>query len=143
MKKRIVAAVLLTAMAVCLAAGCGKKDPQTATLVLDSNPTTGYTWEMTQTNPIFDMTSEYLPDSMDEGIVGAGGKETFILTPKEKGETTVTFEYAQHWEGGEKGQTLEYDIKVDKNLQIEVQAMRGSLEGDIDHVPDTPELTIE
>ncbi len=143
MKKRLLAVTVLLGTIVCIAAGCGKKDPQTATLVLDSNPTTGFTWEMTQTNPIFDMTSEYVPDSMDEGIVGAGGKETFKLTPKEKGETTVTFEYAQHWEGGEKGQTISYDIKVDKNLQIEVQAMRAELEGDIDHVPDSPELTIE
>ena len=128
---------------ICLcAAGCGKKDPQTATLALASNPTTGYTWEVTQTDPIFDVTSEYVPDEAGDAV-GTGGTETFVLTPKEKGETTVTFEYSQHWDGGETGQSISYDFKVDGNMQIEMMAMRASLDGDIDQIPEAPELVIK
>ena len=142
MKKKILASIII-AVAVLISFGCGKKDPQTATLVLESNPTTGYTWEAVQTPPIFDMTSEYVPDENEEGLAGAGGKETFVLTPKEAGQTSVTFEYGQHWEGGETGTVLTYEISVDKNLQITVNSMAAEMAGDIDEVPEAPEFVIE
>ena len=36
-----------------LAAGCAKKEPQTATVSLPSNPTTGYSWKVEQSNDLF------------------------------------------------------------------------------------------
>ena len=140
-KKRIVGTILIIPVLV-MTAGCGKKEPQKAALALPSNPTTGYTWEATQTDSVFDITSEYIPKETEEAMVGAGGTETFIMTPKEKGKTEVTFVYGQHWEDGETGTALTYDLEVDKNLQIKVVSMKGTLPGDADTLPEIPELEI-
>ena len=139
--KKILSVVLIAALLL-LVSGCGKKEPQTAKLALPSNPTTGYTWEAEQTEPIFDITSEFVQDEAEEGMVGVGGTDVFVLTPKEKGETKVTFEYGQHWEGGETASTVTYEIEVGKNLQIKVLSMTGSLPGDADTLPEVPELEI-
>ena len=133
------ACVLLAAM-LC---GCGNKEPQTAKLVLSSNPTTGFSWEAEQTDSVFTITSEFVSDETEELLDGAGGTETFVLTPEEKGETEVTFTYARPWEGGETGQVLTYAFKVDKNLQIEVVSMKGEIPGSADSLPEIPEIIIE
>lgn len=126
-----------------LLAGCGKKEPQTATLVLPSNPTTGYTWEVTQTDPIFEVKSEFAEDAHDEEMAGVGGTETFVLTPQEKGETEVTFAYGQHWEGGNTDTVVTYGLEVDRNLQIRMVSMTGSLPRDAGSLPSLPELVIK
>ena len=141
MKRRIFVAFTVL-MAVFSLAGCGGK-PQKATLVLPSNQTTGYSWEATQTNPIFTIQSEYVPDENKEGMAGVGGKETFILTPEKSGEDEITFTYAQHWEGGETGDTLTYKLVVDREKRIKVESMTGSMSGDINTVPELPEFVIE
>ncbi len=142
MKIKRIMSVILIAAVLLLVSACGKKEPQTAKLALPSNPTTGYTWEATQTEPIFDITSEFAQDEAEEGMVGVGGTDVFVLTPKEKGKTKVTFEYGQHWDGGEIGSTINYELEVDKNLQIKVVSMTGDLPGDADTLPEIPELEI-
>ena len=142
MSKRICMSFVLIAAALLLVSGCGKKEPQTAKLVLPSNPTTGYTWEAAQTEEIFAIESEFVQEEAEDGKVGVGGTDVFVLTPKEKGQTKVTFEYGQHWEGGETGSTLTYEFEVDKNLQIKVVSMTGSLPGDADTLPEIPQPEI-
>ena len=143
-KKRIFTGVFLIVLAVGLfGCGSGSKKPQTAKRSLSSNPTTGFSWEAEQTEPIFDITSEFVSDETDEILDGVGGTETFVLTPAEKGETKVTFTYARPWEGGETGSVLTYEFKVDKNLQIEVVSMTGEIPGNADSVPEIPEVVIE
>ena len=129
--------------AMLLVSGCGKKTPQTATLTLPSNPTTGYTWEVTQTEPLFEVTSEYAEEAHEEEMVGVGGAETFVLTPKEKGKTQVTFAYGQHWEGGNAADSLTYEMEIDRNLQIKILSEKGEIPGNADTVPDMPEMVIE
>ena len=136
----LAAAVLCAAMFV--AAGCAKKAPQTATVTLPSNPTTGYSWTVTQTNELFDITSEYTSEQTGN-IAGAGGYDTFTLTPKTDGETTVEFVYARGWEKEKDPEsTATYQVKVDKNMQITVESYAGSLPGSAEEVPELPEMEI-
>ena len=60
----ICVAALVLALALC--AGCGKKAPQTATFTMEANPTTGYTWQISQDNEIFDIAEEYVENEHAE-----------------------------------------------------------------------------
>ena len=143
MKKRILCAAALLALAGLLLAACGKKEPQSVVLTLPSNPTTGYTWEVTQTEDIFDITSEYAEDAADEELVGAGGTETYTLTPKTAGETEVTATYKRDWEGGETDTSMTYTFKVSKTLQIKLLSAAGELSGDENSMNNPPEMEIK
>ena len=144
MKRKLTIAAVACVLLMAGLSGCGSKAPQTATLALSSNETTGFTWEAVQTNPIFTIQSEYVPDDTGGEILdGVGGTDTFVLTPKEKGDTTVTFTYARPWEGGEVGSILTYEFRVDGNLQIEVVSMKGEIPGNAESMPEIPEVIIE
>ena len=126
--------------------GCGAKKPQKATLTLESNPTTGYQWIVEQDPEIFDISSEYKEDTVEgatEQMVGVGGKETFTLTPKKEGRTKINFLYKQPWEEESLYTRLTYQIKVDKNMQIQVESSSGQMGEDISEVPEMPEFRIE
>ena len=127
-------------------AGCGAKKPQKATLTLESNPTTGYQWIVEQDPEIFDISSEYKEDTVEgttEQMVGVGGKETFTLTPKKEGSTEINFLYKQPWDEESLYTRLTYQIKVDKNMQIQVESSSGQMGEDISEVPEMPEFRIE
>ena len=127
-------------------AGCGGKKPQKATLTLESNPTTGYQWIVEQDPEIFDISSEYKEDTVEgttEQMVGVGGKETFTLTPKKEGSTEINFLYKQPWDEESLYTRLAYQIKVDKNMQIQVESSSGQMGEDISEVPEMPEFRIE
>ncbi len=70
---------------------------QTLVISLESNPTTGYSWQ-----PVFDAQhleqvgeAEFDPGS---DLVGAGGVETFRFKALEPGTTTLTLNYLRPWE---------------------------------------------
>ena len=126
--------------------GCGAKKPQKAILTLESNPTTGYQWIVEQDPEIFDISSEYKEDTVEgttEQMVGVGGKETFTLTPKKEGSTEINFLYKQPWDEESLYTRLTYQIKVDKNMQIQVESSSGQMGEDISEVPEMPEFRIE
>ncbi|MBQ9644122.1 MAG: protease inhibitor I42 family protein [Lachnospiraceae bacterium] len=141
MKKSKVLVIALSCALLAALAGCAKK-PQTVTVTLPSNPTTGYSWECTQTEPLFDISSEYVENEKSEGMVGVGGKDIFTLTPAKAGETQVTFAYGQHWDGGEQGDSITYTLKVKNNLSVEEVAMTGEFAGETDSLPEMPTLEI-
>lgn len=143
MKKRIALIVLGTMLLMMGLAACGDKEPQTATLKLSANPTTGYEWSFTQTPTIFDISSEYVQDATDEEMVGVGGIETFTLTPTKAGSTELNFYYKQPWDEDSLDTHLTYQVSVDKNMQITVDSMNGEMPGDASAVPEVPELVIE
>jgi inhibitor of cysteine peptidase len=68
-------------------------------ILLDSNRTTGYQWELA---PSFDgkmlrlIKSEYQAPYTDR--VGAGGKEVWLFAADAEGETTLSFRYIRPWE---------------------------------------------
>ena len=73
---------------------------ESAFVVLDGNPTTGYTWHCTigDESIIAKTCENYISDS---DLIGAGGKYTFGFKALKPGETTITFKYYRDWEGRE------------------------------------------
>lgn len=129
----ICVAALILALALC--AGCGKKAPQTATFTMDANPTTGYTWQISQDNELFDIAEEYAEKEHAEGMVGVGGTQTYVLTPKAAGTATVTLVYGRNWEGGDEVSRAEYTFEVSKSMQIQNISSKGAFPEDFSFVP--------
>ena len=89
--------------------------PQGSTFAfrLEGNITTGYTWQaMIEDEQILKLESnEYEPE--DSELVGSGGTATLTFKALKKGETKLTLEYAQDWEGGEVDKTKEITVVVE------------------------------
>jgi predicted secreted protein len=106
--------VLLCAFALVLA-GCGDDDAgdsntftaddlnapievdagSTFQIVLDSNPTTGYAWQVEEKDPgvVKYSGAEYEPDPGSEDRAGGGGEETLTFEAVAAGETEIALTY--------------------------------------------------
>lgn len=88
----------------------------TLTVTLESNPTTGFSWEETAQitdTAILEQTGNKMLVPEGKGIVGAAGSQSFTFRALEKGSTTVKLDYSRPWEGGEKDElTCEIDVTV-------------------------------
>ena len=74
---------------------------QVLVVELVSNPTTGYSWQVLgideavlaqQGEPV------YVQDPQSEGLVGAGGTETFRFEAQQAGQTSLSLGYLRPWE---------------------------------------------
>lgn len=77
------------------------KTGETLTLALDSNPTTGYSWQVLEINNTILVQQgdpEYKQASGTEGLVGSGGTETFRFNAAGAGTTTLKLGYMRPWE---------------------------------------------
>jgi len=78
----------------------------TLEVALESNPTTGFQWVLVENSD--EIASQqvghvYVPyGNTDPPLPGVGGKELWTFKALQKGETTITMEYSQLWEGGMK-----------------------------------------
>jgi inhibitor of cysteine peptidase len=91
------------------------KTGDTLTLTLDSNPTTGYSWQVMEIdNTILAQQGdpEYKQASGTEGLVGAGGTETFRFDAVGTGTTTLKLGYMRPWESVPPIETLTIQIVV-------------------------------
>ena len=87
----------------------------TLTLTLTSNPTTGYSWqvmEIDNTVLIQSGNPEYKQSSGSEGLVGAGGTQTFRFQAVGTGMTVLKLGYARPWESVPPIQTFAVQIVV-------------------------------
>ena len=111
--------LVLVLAAVLILTACGRETPapQTVSFSLEANPTTGYSWQVSQSEELFKVESSYAQKHAG-GQVGAGGLETFTLMPLKAGTTELTLTYARPWENGEKADQLVYSFEVDSNLQV-------------------------
>jgi len=83
---------------------------QTLTVVLDSNPTTGFSWQYSiDGDGIAFRESTYHSDTENENICGAGGKTQFVFSAKSEGAFKITFTYSRPWE----------DLPADRAVTIE------------------------
>lgn len=98
---------------------CGKKS-QTAVIELDSNPTTGYQWYITEDMGILDITSQYQEGENNGDTVGGGGKTVLTITPKEPGTTEVLLKYCQEWEESEDDIRYAYQVVVNKDMTMNI-----------------------
>jgi inhibitor of cysteine peptidase len=76
----------------------------TLTVTLDSNATTGYSWELTgisDTGVLEKTDNKY--EAPTSGLMGAGGKEVWTFKALKAGTTTLSMDYSQPWVGGQKG----------------------------------------
>lgn len=91
-------------------------------IVLAGNPTTGFTWEAVEADAeIAEIKSEYKQDEADEDMVGVGGKYTFTVTGKSKGETQIKLCYMRSFEGeGSIQKTVIVKVSVDENGRVTV-----------------------
>ncbi len=77
-------------------------------VILDENPTTGYSWNTTVTSGLRVETSEYVQGG-NAGMVGAGGTHEWTIKATGKGEQQFTAIYKRPWEptaGNEQAFTL-------------------------------------
>ena len=71
------------------------------TITLESNITTGYSWQVLEIDPTIlsqEGDPEYRQSPGSEGLVGAGGAETFHFKAAASGETTLKLGYMRPWE---------------------------------------------
>jgi predicted secreted protein len=110
---------LILAACAAPAAGESYKD-KTATIVLEENPTTGYTWSVSVDNPlVIGLNSDKFYASGDKNVVGAGGVHQYVFKAAGPGDAIITFDLGQQWDGGEKGnKILKYKVTVDENGKI-------------------------
>ena len=69
------------------------------TITLESNPTTGYSWQLAKPldeKIVRSVGSEYTPSRTD--LAGAGGAETWTFLAVKKGSAKITLQYARPWE---------------------------------------------
>jgi inhibitor of cysteine peptidase len=83
---------------------------------LESNPTTGYSWQVTHSDDaILQQLGEVeFKQAGEEGLVGAGGIETFRFEAVRAGETSLELGYLRPWEEGvspEKTFTIQVYVK--------------------------------
>ena len=75
------------------------KQGQTLELEVDSNPTTGYSWDVTSSVNAGVLRQKrkykYIPES---DLVGAGGIQIFYFEGLQRGTAELTFEYRRPWE---------------------------------------------
>ncbi|MDY4611330.1 MAG: protease inhibitor I42 family protein [Sphaerochaetaceae bacterium] len=85
-----------------LFAGCGSATIENRrtdiTIELESNPTTGYTWDWIQegTGSLSLVNESFVEPSAS--ILGAAGKQVFVFSGGTPGEVSLTFTYARPWE---------------------------------------------
>lgn len=91
-------------------------------IVLDGNPTTGFTWEAVEADSeIVDIKSEYKQDEAAEDMAGVGGKYTFTVTGKSNGNAQIKLCYMRSFEGeGSIQKTVIVKVYVDENGKVTV-----------------------
>ena len=122
--RRSMTVVLFLAIAAGVFGGCLQQNPQIKeytnpdqavevavsvqfTIVLESNPTTGYKWEPGFDTSLLKATkSDYKQSDVKAGLVGAGGKEYFTFEALKKGDTKITMTYKRSWETGSADQKI-------------------------------------
>ena len=114
--KRLSMLVMMVVAVTCLVAGCGGgvkaySNPEETIdsgvntefiilIALESNPTTGYSWEASYDETMLELVEETyeLGEYAELGVVGAGGTELFRFRALESGEVEITMVYKRAWE---------------------------------------------
>ena len=105
----VLAAILLLT---CLVAGCSGEEKtyidqgetidtsvdKEFLIALDSNPTTGYNWEVSYDDTMLSLEYEEYDAEKCEGLVGAGGTQYFAFKALKAGETRIDTVYKRSWE---------------------------------------------
>ncbi|MBR4599026.1 MAG: protease inhibitor I42 family protein [Treponema sp.] len=93
-----------------------KSDSSTVFVILDSNPSTGYSWSYSieDKNIVAPVSDKFIQNEAPADFVGVGGKHSFILKGKKEGTTQVVFNYARA--NSEPIQKRVYELNVASDL---------------------------
>ena len=92
------------------------KPGDVVTVTLVSNPTTGYSWQVMEIDNailVQEGDPEYKQSPGSEGLVGAGGTETFRFKAVGSGETPLGLGYLRPWESVPPVETFTVKIRVE------------------------------
>jgi len=78
-------------------------------LVLDANPTTGYSWEASFDEEHIALLKQEYRQTSD--LVGGGGKVVFTFRPVKQGRGSISLRYRRPWEP-EAIRTLDYEVTI-------------------------------
>ena len=93
----------------------GNFSPNCVDLYFPSNPTTGYSWEVSAADDgIVAVRDQYFADSGDLGMTGVGGTHWFHFSGLREGTTSVTFRYVRAWDPETAVYTYVYRLTVDE-----------------------------
>lgn len=85
----------------------------TWTILLPSNKTTGYSWQLASLpTPASVENVSHKYEASTAGLPGAGGDERWTFHAVRQGETTLSFTYARPWEKNNPAKTLSINISV-------------------------------
>ncbi len=100
--------ILVSLVAGCVSSAKAYIDPEETikisngkefTIALDSNPTTGYNWEVSYDDTLLYLVNdEYKQDEKASGLVGAGGTQYYGFKALKAGNTKITLVYKRSWE---------------------------------------------
>ena len=89
-------------------------------LTLESNPTTGFSWEAAQEQALFEIQSFYTAEAQSQPLSGAGGWQSFVLAPTQAGEASVRFCYSRPWEPNASDPQFTFGFAIGDDLSITV-----------------------
>jgi len=77
------------------------EEGQEFSILLESNPTTGYQWQLTQPpdEAVLSLVKTEFEEP-EENLLGAGGRERWTFKAEGRGRTTLYFVYVRPWEDG-------------------------------------------
>ena len=98
--KKIFCLVILVYITVLLFGCSSIVEQRVETIVLEGNPTTGFTWVYTMSpeGVVREISNEYIADNTRGEIVGAGGQFVFVFEAIAAGEAELVFSYLRVWE---------------------------------------------
>lgn len=122
MKKLI--SITLTIMMLSLS-GCTNHNPQSATLKLTANASTGYEWKTNLDNKgIIEIKTAY-HDSKHKNLAGAPGTFQIDIKAVKTGKVILTLDYLREWEKDNIYQ-LTYEISVNQDLKLKIGKASGN-----------------
>ena len=153
MIKKAIVFILIT-MLICtfvFAAGCSKKNENkngpgsvqnTATVELEGNPTTGFTWICTiiPEGIVKEVSKDFMQNDADEGMTGVGGTFIFTFESIQPGEAELAFFYLREWEDEPAESIVVYNAVVDDSLGIALTLVDAGAGGDDGYATPVPPI---
>lgn len=90
------------------------------TFDFEANATTGYSWSyaLSEEGVLELLSDSYVEDEHEEGMEGVGGTQHYAFKAAAPGTVTLTFTYAQPWEGGDTAEVRAYTVTVGEDLAV-------------------------
>ena len=123
MKKLLIIAALVTAVCALVLTACGSSsvaaasqvaDPSITFVVLDSNPTTGYSWRfktVPESQLVINQISDYF-EAPKTNRVGVGGEHIFVWQAVNAGEAEILGFHMRPWARSKEEPSVTYKIIV-------------------------------